>query len=657
MLVSKRVRRTAVLAGLAVLACAVSALVNSTRFFQTLELKTVDLRFRRLGDQKCARPDIILVDIDDPSIKTLEPAVGRWPWPRETHAVFLDFMREAGARLVVFDVLFTEHDQNDPASDQELARATGMAGNVVHAAFLGGQDTGAPDPAVLLRASIAGCAPFRRFGQADLPILPVAERARAIGHVAMALDADGPWRRSFPLACHRGRLMPSLALAAALALQGLKPADLRVRDGEIRAGSLRISFDVQGRVPIWYQGGPGVYRRFPYGQVFYSAIQQQEGQSPTLAPALFKDKIVFVGLTAAALHDVFTTPFSGSAVDRTYETSKGSTLGKITGTEIHAHILDNFLSGRYLLPAPLWSIWLTTLAMAFLVLAAVFRLRLWLAIALLVALPTGYLLLVQRLFALRWQLPVMPVIVGCIAGALLGYVHQYWIEGAEKRKVKEIFSRYVSRDVYNELLNNPSSAALGGKRTVATVLFSDLRGFTTLSEKSAPEAVVAQLNEYFSAMVEIVFARRGTVDKFIGDAIMAIFNAPLPDPEHADQAVRCAIEMNRRLAQLNREWKAQGRLELHCGVGVNTGEMIVGNVGAETIRSYTVIGDNVNLGARLESLCKQHSAEIIISEATRSLLQNDYPMRELGETVVKGKSQAVKIFQVMWEEERSVETP
>jgi adenylate cyclase len=115
--------------------------------------------------------------------------------------------------------------------------------------------------------------------------------------------------------------------------------------------------------------------------------------------------------------------------------------------------------------------------------------------------------------------------------------------------------------------------------------------------------------------------------------------------------------MNRRLAQLNREWKAQGRLELHCGVGVNTGEMIVGNVGAETIRSYTVIGDNVNLGARLESLCKQHSAEIIISEATRSLLQNDYPMRELGETVVKGKSQAVKIFQVMWEEERSVETP
>lgn len=179
-----------------------------------------------------------------------------------------------------------------------------------------------------------------------------------------------------------------------------------------------------------------------------------------------------------------------------------------------------------------------------------------------------------------------------------------------------------------------------------SVLFSDLRGFTTFSEGRAPEEVIEQLNEYFAAMVEVVFAHRGTVDKFVGDMIMALFGAPLGDPNHADNSVRCALAMQTRLKRLNSDWQREGRPELASGIGINSGEMVAGNLGSEKIQSYTVIGDNVNLGARIESLCKEFSAEVLISEFTESRLAADYDAKELGEVTVKGKTQPVRIFQI-----------
>ena len=220
------------------------------------------------------------------------------------------------------------------------------------------------------------------------------------------------------------------------------------------------------------------------------------------------------------------------------------------------------------------------------------------------------------------------------------------MESAEKRKVKRIFSRYVSPDVYSELLDNPAAADLGGSRREMSVLFSDLRGFTTFSESRAPEEVIEQLNEYFAAMVEVVFAHRGTVDKFVGDMIMALFGAPLEDSDHADNAVRCALAMQRQLTRLNSRWQQQGRPELASGIGINSGEMVAGNLGSDKIQSYTVIGDNVNLGARIESLCKEFKAEILISEFTESRLSSEHSARELGEVTVKGKTQPVRIFQI-----------
>ena len=180
-----------------------------------------------------------------------------------------------------------------------------------------------------------------------------------------------------------------------------------------------------------------------------------------------------------------------------------------------------------------------------------------------------------------------------------------------------------------------------------TVLFSDIRAFTSVSEKGEPEAIVAQLNEYFSRMVPIVFAHKGTIDKFVGDMIMALFGAPLDDPDHADHAVETALAMSAGLAQLNREWTAAGRPPLDIGIGINTGDMVAGNLGSEDIMSYTVIGDQVNLGSRLESLNKDFHTRVIISEATRAALKGRYDIRALGEVVVKGKSVPVKIFSVV----------
>ena len=227
----------------------------------------------------------------------------------------------------------------------------------------------------------------------------------------------------------------------------------------------------------------------------------------------------------------------------------------------------------------------------------------------------------------------------------LGYA--YFVEGSEKRAVKRLISRYLSRDVYDQLLANPSLAELGGKRRDMSVLFSDIRGFTTLTEQGRAEDVVEQLNEYFSRMVDVVFEHRGTLDKFVGDMVMALFGAPLDDPRHADHAVDTALEMIRQLDLLNGQWAAQGRPRLAIGIGVNSGEMIAGNIGAEKVRSYTVIGDAVNLGSRLQALNKEHGTTIIVSEHTARRLERRYDLRPLGTVVVKGRAEPVAIFEVV----------
>ncbi len=245
-----------------------------------------------------------------------------------------------------------------------------------------------------------------------------------------------------------------------------------------------------------------------------------------------------------------------------------------------------------------------------------------------------------------WVALVMPVLAAALS-LLGGIAWQYFVAGRDRRQIRDLFSRYVSKDVIAELMADPSRARLGGQRREMTVLFSDIRGFTTASEAGTPEAVVAQLNEYFGEMVAVLFRHQGTLDKFVGDMVMGLFGAPLADAHHADHAVAAALDMVASLERLNARWRAQGRPPLDIGIGINTGEMIAGNIGAEAIMSYTVIGDAVNLGARLESLNKDYGTRILISEATRARLTRPVATREIGPVTVKGKTRAVVVHEVI----------
>jgi adenylate cyclase len=631
-------------------------------FLQSLEFKTYDWRLTHTAQPATARRDIALVDIDEYSLRNLEPNTGQWPWPRAVHSMLIDFLARAPAKIVVYDVVFSGGDTRSgfpfggatwtgAESDQALADSVKTAGNVivpVDATFEGasiGEAPRPPDAGFRLETAT----PADRKVVAP-PFSALADAASGFGHNLFVLDADGPLRHTVPFVRAGGVFIPSLGLAAALRALGFHPDAVRIEHEVLKIGdramplSLRRTRSAEG-VQAYQWGlinfrGPALledlksrpYPSYAFFDLLYSEQQILDGQKPNVDPALFKDKLVFVGVTATGLTDAFETPFS---------------RGSMPGMQVHAGVADDILSNRFMreggsavrlatvigsslavgLVATLVSaFWATGIVVIFI---AVFG---WMATMLFAG---GY-----------WMNVTQPVLASSLA--LFGSVsYQYFVEGREKRKMKRLFGQYVSKDVYEQLVANPSLARLGGQRREMTVLFSDIRGFTTVTEKGQPEEIVGMLNEYFTRMVDIVFRHRGTVDKFVGDMVMALFGAPLDDPDHADHAVQAALEMIAELQKLNAGWKAQGRFaELDIGVGVNTGIMIAGNIGSDAIMSYTVIGDAVNLGSRLESLNKQYGTRIIVSDATRRALKGRYDYRPLGDVVVKGKTEPVAIFEV-----------
>jgi adenylate cyclase len=481
-----------------------------------------------------------------------------------------------------------------------------------------------------------------------LPYESLASAAIGFGHNFLVIDRDGPARRISPFIRHGSRFMPSLGLAAALAALNARPEAVVLEDEGIRVGAGRIPLVRQGvregsavreqqmmlinyRTPLQNDRGERPFTTYEARHLLLSEGQIQEGEKPFVDPAAFKDKIVFVGLTAAGLLDVFQSPHGGSL---------------IPGIQLHASVTDSVLSHLYITQAAGWTrvAGVTAIALTVGLMSAALPFAAAGAGAVTLAGAWGGLALwtFRQGLWIDMTAPLLVVAVSMFAGT----AYRYFVEGREKRKVKRLFGRYVSKDVYTQLLANPGLAELGGRRRDMTVLFSDIRGFTAITENGDPEDLVAQLNEYFTRMVDIVFRNHGTVDKFVGDMVMALFSAPLDDSDHAEHGVAAAQEMVAALGELNRKWSAEGRAALDIGIGINSGDMIAGNIGSSSIMSYTVIGDNVNLASRLESLNKDYRTRIIISEATRGRLTGRYEIRPLGGVVVKGKTKPVEIFEV-----------
>jgi len=640
-------------------------------WLETAELKTYDWRTRTLvhwrlaRNQPLVRPDIVLVEITDASVRDLAPFVGRWPWPRALQAMLVDYISRGKPKVIALDLTFLEPERaskyeflergeiTSAQSDRDFAEAVRRAGNVI--VLADAVDAGIED-GTLDQAEWA--APPYRLGPAieerpvvTLPYPELASAASGLAHNFIALDPDGPARRFPPFIRQGERYMPLLGVAAALAAGGYRPEEvvlegtsIRVRDRSIPLVPVKVAdakqpgrYHYQQTMLINYRAprlvaGQTAFPTYEAGTLLKSLGQVETGEAPEIPADVFRDKVVFVGIGFSGLVDVFQTPFGA---------------GSLRGIQLHASVADSILSDRFLRPGSWPTAVAATVASALVI--GLMSAALPFSAA---AIGTAALVVAWSLIALAafdrgvWLVMAQPVLATALA-LFAGTAYRYFVEDAEKRRVSRLFGRFVSRDVYKQLMANPGLAELGGGRREMTVLFSDLRGFTSITEKGQPEELVEQLNEYFTRMVDVVFRNGGTVDKFVGDMVMALFGAPLDDPDHADHAVTAAVEMVQELKVLNERWLGEGRVLLDIGVGINSGGMIAGNIGSSAIMAYTVIGDNVNLASRLESLNKDYHTRIIISEATRSRLRKSYAARPLGGVVVKGKTQPVDIFEVV----------
>jgi len=626
---------------------------------RTVELKTYDWRLARTANPSTARRDIALVEIDEYSLRNLQPNAGRWPWPRFVHANLIEYLNRGKPAMIVYDINFAEPDDrtfkfggetmSGEESDRALVSAVRKAGNVLLLAdaTFEGEYTGSyslPDQGYRLADS--GITERRAV---FAPAEPFAKVASGLGHNLFIYDPDGPMRHIVPFVRTGNKAIPSLGLAAALRIAGIRPDDIQLRGETLRLGDRQMPLEWRhvntpdGRVSaLWALinfRGPALlgdlktrpYQSHSFFDLLYSEEQLLADQKPNIDPAVFRDKIVFVGVGASGLFDAFETPFAG---------------GRMPGIQIHAAVADDFLSNRFMRPESIGVRIVLIIALALMMGVVSTLLPAWWAAGVYAAVMAVLVMVATRQFAGgTWINITQPGLASSVA--LFGGVgYQYFFEGREKRRMKRLFGQFVSKDVYDQLVANPELARLGGQRREMTVLFSDIRGFTTVSELGQPEEIVAILNEYFTSMVEIVFAHRGTLDKFVGDMVMALYGAPLDDPQHAQHAVETALAMSRELNRLNRKWATEGRPTLDIGIGISTGPMIAGNIGSEAIMSYTVIGDAVNLGSRLESLNKQYGTRIIISQATREAIPDRYAFRSLGEVVVKGKTKPVTIYEV-----------
>jgi len=663
-------KRAAFALGLGIAATALAALLATTSIGHAFENQTYDARLARAAPLSDRASNIAVIEINDSSLQALEPTFGRWPWPRVVHAGVIDFLARAGARVIGYDVLFIERDtrgdfpvgsghMSGSESDGALVDSVRRAGNVVLAAAASSEGLARPNaspdvappslPGTVYRAGPG----FQQRPVLELPFDDLKAAALGVGHTMLVKDPDGSARTQLPFIEYHGTTIPSLGLETALAAErvpadGVKlEASNRLRAGAHvlpllidpappdRAGDpaqpskqLLLSFR---RAATMADGTVSIFPVYSFFDVLLSEDRLSSGQTPPIDPSVFRDKVVFIGTSAAGLNDVFASPAGGSGVP---------------GVQIQATVADSVMSDRFIRRASRTTELSLTLAAGVAVgIIATFLPVPWATGVVLALAGALGVWLTREVGAGVWIAAVMPATA--MALALFGGVAwQYFVEGRAKREVKQLFGRYVSPAVISELMANPALARLGGEKREMSVLFSDIRGFTTASERSTPEAVVAQLNEHFGAMVDVLFRHQGTLDKFVGDMIMGLFGAPLNDAHHADHAVAAALEMSAELDRLNARWQAEGRPVLDIGIGINSGEMIAGNIGSAAIMSYTVIGDAVNLGSRLESLNKEYGTRILISQATKDRLTIDVPMRLVGEAHVKGRKQPVVVYEV-----------
>jgi len=574
--------------------------------FSGLEYRGYDL-FLSLNNQIASDTppeNIVIVAIDEPSMQELNL---QWPWPRQVHADLITSLHEAGAAVVAFDIVFSEPSDNK--SDSEFADVIKSAGNVILA----------EDKNIIEESRY-------QYTTSVSPLPIFKNAANNTGLIWIALDNDSFVRR-INLSQQEDNIF-----AITVAEYYLEQTDKeRIKDRP--ESTFQIPQNLSRPLLINYLGKPRSVKTISY----YQALNYRKW----LNDEFFKNKIVLVGFNLSAppnykVQDHFSYPFLNMA------------NSQISGVEIHANIIDTLLRQRYIkyIPNPVQGL-------VFFLFLSIGASLLWKKSHWSGALL--YTALICLFFVLQFLLFYFEKYIGSIFTPIFFLslflvaerIYSYAFVDREKRFIRKAFSHYISPDVVNQIINNPERLNLYGENYETTVLFTDLVGFTTIAERMEPKQLRALLTEYFGEMVDIMLSHKGTLDKFIGDAMMCFFGVPIRTDKHACQATIAAWEMQQRLDKLNHDWSDRQLPDIGMRIGVNTGKVVAGNMGTKNVFNYTIMGDTVNLGARLESANKFYGTRIMLGESTYNMVQGEFDTRCLDYIRVKGKEQAISVYELL----------
>jgi adenylate cyclase len=648
-----------------------------------LENDLLDLRFKLRGERQPGQ-DIVIVAVDEKSIKE----EGRWPWSRDKQARLVRALAEDRAKVIGLDIIYSEAEatpyfrslqelaaavQSAPApgrmttllqqklaeadTDRQLVRSFHDAGNVVLALpllvpesrsglttppqALPPPDYIKPHQFMLVKQARSGTAlEPQRATDVRPPLKAFADEAVSLGHVYSLPDVDGVTRYEY-LALAYGSdqdFYPSLGLEMARLYLGVPRDHMSLTLGQgVQVGDRLIPTDQKARMLINHVGGETSFRYVSASDVLHHRVPAGS----------FTGRAVLVGTSGLGTYDQKTTPFSAN----------------FPGVEKNATVAENIIHSQFL-ERGVWAEPLDlglTVAFGLALGYGLPRLRAVQGFLVVFLALAGYLAGTQYVFVAHGQwlnvvYPTLTIVLSFMAITVL----RFMTEERQAKEIRTMFSSYVSPRIVEELIKDPTKATVGGQRKELTMLFSDVAGFTAFSEKHSAEEVVAQLNEYLNAMTEVVFRWNGTLDKFVGDAIVVFWGAPLDQPDHVELAVKCALHMRKRLGELQDKWKAEGKIPFDHGIGINTGQAVVGNIGAEGKKmDYTMIGDHVNLAARIEGLTRTFGCPIVITEFTAQRLKglmdqaetgdnrgriSHVTLRKLGAVKVKGKDLPVTVY-------------
>lgn len=591
------------------------------------EMRAYDLRMQFGAKYRPKPQNVIMFYVDEGSLRYMQSQGLNWPWPRELQGSVMDFCRRGGARAVIYDLFYSEDSVYGIADDEAFAAwlASGVKSYLV--LFLSNAES-VSDPRIPLILQ-KGTVPFRgaipswvgrERSIASLPIAPLAATASGFGNAQVPPDDDGIFRRVAPLEEFGGSLIPAVPLKVAGDVLGAGEMSWPKKT-IFKFGSTNIPLDDDGKMMINYYGGTDTFPSYPLAEVLVSEAAIQQGTQPQIDPNVVKDKVVIVGLAAPGLYDLKPTPLA-----RVFP-----------GPEVHATAIENLLTKDFITPVDRNINLAVTFAcgivaaLGLALISSTWGFGVWIILLACALACSGIFLFVRGVW---FELvPPFGVLVVSSFGMIL---KNYLVEGRKKRAIKRAFGQYLSPHVVGEIAKNPGVLKLGGVEQELSLFFSDIADFTTISEKMPPSELVSRLNSYFSETTKIIQKNCGTLDKYIGDAIMAFWGAPLFVADHAMRAVCAALDIQ---TSLNRLGFFPSR------IGIHTGKVIVGNIGSDIRFNYTVIGDAVNLASRLEGLNKKFGTSIVISEPAYRATNGAVEARKIGRVRVKGRQEPVGLYE------------